>query len=136
MRRVLVTGSRYLTDGSQVWDALDAQVEQYGEIIVIEGGAPGADQAAAAYAFSHDVYHEQYPADWERECDARCYHKPRTKNGRHYCPMAGHLRNQKMIDLGADVCLAFPMRDSRGTRDCMKRAEAAGIPVIKHEVSQ
>lgn len=35
-----------------------------------------------------------------------------------------------MVDLGADLCLAFPLPDSRGTKDCMARAKKAGIKVI------
>ena len=38
-----------------------------------------------------------------------------------------------MVDLGADVCLAFPLGESRGTRDCMRRASEAGIPVIDYD---
>jgi hypothetical protein len=39
-----------------------------------------------------------------------------------------------MVDLGADVCYAFFAGDgtaSKGTADCVRRAEAAGIPVRK-----
>jgi hypothetical protein len=34
-----------------------------------------------------------------------------------------------MVDLGADLCLAFPMPRSRGTWDCVRRAKKAGIVV-------
>lgn len=45
---------------------------------------------------------------------------------------AGPIRNQAMVDLGDYLaCLAFPLGESRGTRDCMARAEAAGIPVLQ-----
>jgi hypothetical protein len=32
-----------------------------------------------------------------------------------------------MVDLGAYICLAFPIGESPGTRDCIERAEKAGI---------
>jgi hypothetical protein len=35
-----------------------------------------------------------------------------------------------MVSLGADVCLAFPLGASPGTRGCMNIAERAGIHVI------
>lgn len=49
--------------------------------------------------------------------------------GNAYCPLAGFTRNQQMADLGADRVLAFCKGDSSGTRDMIKRAEEAGIPV-------
>jgi catechol 2,3-dioxygenase-like lactoylglutathione lyase family enzyme len=46
---------------------------------------------------------------------------------------AGHLRNGKMVAARPDVCLAFPIRKSPGTRNCIAQAEAAGIPTITIE---
>lgn len=40
---------------------------------------------------------------------------------------AGIARNQKMVDRGADLCLAFPIRDSKGTMHCLTAAVRAGI---------
>lgn len=34
-------------------------------------------------------------------------------------------------EVAADVCLAFPLPDSRGTQDCIRTAQAAGIPRIR-----
>lgn len=63
------------------------------------------------------VTQEQHSADWD---------KGRT---------AGFLRNQEMVDAGAYVCLAFVIAGkskSKGTRDCIRRAKKAGIPVVIH----
>lgn len=116
--RVLVTGSRKLTDGTPVWDALDAELAEHGAIVVIEGQADGADTAAMAWAMSTEgeIYLESYPANW--------------RIGK----IAGSIRNQQMVNSGADVCLAFPTVDSRGTWDCVRRAEEAGIPVKVFDV--
>lgn len=137
MRRVLITGSRDWPNRNTVWRALGDQLLHPGAadgLTVINGMCPtGADLHAHEWYLTHAskwVHEDPHPADWERPCDSNCYHKPRTKNGRPYCPMAGHLRNQEMVDTGADVCLAFPLEDSRGTKDCMKRAKKAGIPVF------
>jgi len=43
---------------------------------------------------------------------------------------AGPIRNQEMVDLGADVVFAFPLGESRGTNDCIQRAVKANIPVM------
>ena len=43
---------------------------------------------------------------------------------------AGPIRNAEMVALGAEMCLAFhrAIAASRGTKDCARRALAAGIP--------
>lgn len=51
-------------------------------------------------------------------------------NRDQYGRAAGMRRNAEMVALGADVCLAFPISKSVGTRQCMQLAKAAGIPVI------
>jgi hypothetical protein len=137
MRRVLITGSRAWHHEAAVYNALDAQYAQHGALTVVTGKCPtGADLLAERWTTrsritrGYDVQLETHPADWGRQCDDRCRHQPRTKNGEPYCPYAGHLRNQHMVDLGADVCLAFPTASSRGTIDCMRRAKAAGIEVL------
>ncbi|QRY51792.1 SLOG family protein [Mycolicibacterium septicum] len=121
--RVLVTGSRSHADRMQVWLALGAEfrhAEAQGlPMVVIEGQCPhgGADAHAERWAQVSNteglpVWHDPFPANW-KELGKR----------------AGPYRNQQMVDSGADVCLAFPTAESRGTWDCIRRAEAAGIPV-------
>lgn len=131
--RVLITGSRNWCYPAAVYGALlDLSTEfevRPRDMVVVHGAAPGADIQAEDKATLLGMKTESYPADWSRPCDAQCYHEPRERNGRPYCPMAGHLRNQYMVDLGADICLAFPLKDSRGTWDCVRRAKKAGIPV-------
>lgn len=118
MRRVLVTGSRDWTDRQMVANALHEQrmLDPDQRIIVVHGNARGLDALAAWWANATGNIAEAYPADWSLGMSA------------------GHIRNQKMVNLGADVCLAFPRPGSKGTWDCMRRAEAAGISVIVHTV--
>ena len=117
--RILVTGSRHRTD-EKIFDALsDAYAgirRSHDRLVVVHGGASGADSAAVEWVAvdaggdPYGVVAEPHPADWTRG------------------PKAGPERNQKMVDLGADLCLAFPgAADSRGTWDCLRRAVAAGI---------
>ncbi|PVB46375.1 DUF2493 domain-containing protein [Mycobacteroides abscessus] len=136
MRRVLITGSRNWSDRrvihSALFEELMVDTGQPEDVTVIHGAASGADSLAAWVASSLGMTTEAHPAQWDRPCEPQCFHKPRMKNGKPYCPLAGHLRNQHMVDLGADVCHAFPLLDSRGTWDCVRRAEKAGIRVVLH----
>ncbi len=119
--RVLVTGSRTFTDYAAISRALGGMYEvSSGETFtVVHGGARGADSLAGEWVRLmrgrglEDVEAEVHRAEWDR-----------------HGKIAGLIRNQKMVDLGADICLAFPRGASRGTRDCIMRAENAGIDVI------
>ena len=100
-----------------VYDALVRQVHQSPDrqLIVVHGACPsGADHFAHRWATLVQfkpwitVTAEPHPADWEH-CRDTCRHTPRDRNGRNYCPASGPYRNQDMVDLGADVCLAFPL---------------------------
>jgi hypothetical protein len=119
MTRILVTGSRAWKDRLAIAQALVEVINERGlPITIVHGGNQrGADQIVDDIARSVGLMDvEVHPALWEKHGKA-----------------AGPIRNQEMVDAGADVCLAFPMGESRGTRDCMRRAEAAGIPVINYE---
>ncbi|WPH57818.1 putative chromosome segregation protein [Mycobacterium phage WXIN] len=114
--RVLITGSRRLLAGMGLESSLGLEL-LYADalglpLVVIHGAAPGADTLAHEWAELIDgVTPDPHPANW--------------RAGKQ----AGHVRNQVMVDHGADVCLAFPLPGSTGTWDCVRRAEAAGIPV-------
>ena len=135
MRRVLVTGSRDLRDPTPVYDALWAQARIAGgvaNLIVVEGRCPygGADKHAQTFCERYDATNDPFPALWEVPCGPTCGHARYRRNGDLYYSCAGFIRNQRMVDSGADVCLAFPRGASKGTRDCAAKAKAAGIPVI------
>lgn len=114
--RVLVTGSRGWTDLVSIRNALAAAISDLGVspsmVTVVHGAAPGADSLAGSTAWDLGMFVERHPADWQR-------------HGRS----AGHVRNAEMVRLGADLCLAFPLGESRGSRGCMRLATLAGIPV-------
>lgn len=84
------------------------------DIVLVHGNCPtGADRMASeiwGQLWGFPV--EAHPALWKTEGKA-----------------SGPRRNQRMVDLGADGCLAFIDGPSRGTRDCADRARKAGIPV-------
>lgn len=116
--RLLVTGSRDWSDEKSVDTALedawrDLSVGGKRLVTLVSGNCPtGADAIAERIWEAHGFPIERHPADWETHGKA-----------------AGPLRNRQMVDLGADLCLAFPLPSSRGTQNCMSLARAAGIPV-------
>jgi hypothetical protein len=94
-------------------ETLERALLEHGPGQVVHGGAPGADTLADQIAVSRGwPTPEVHAADWDGL-------------GRR----AGPARNQRMVERGADVCLAFPMAGSRGTWDCVRRAREAQIPV-------
>lgn len=123
--RVLVTGSRSWPAPDVVWSALnDAHHEAHAAgrpLVVVHGACPrgadahAADWAAVARQFTTTVAEERHPADW----------RPGGTLNRG----AGYRRNTAMVQLGADVCLAFIHNGSRGATHTARIAEAAGIPV-------
>lgn len=111
--RVLVTGSRAWSDIEAIRFAMIAAWSCMGRPTLVTGGCPtGADAIAEDIARELAWSIERHPANWAT-----------------YGKKAGPIRNQAMVDLGADICLAFPVGGSRGTRDCVRRARKAGIPV-------
>jgi hypothetical protein len=121
MKRILITGSREWTDRETIYLAIFNWVKENcttpEEIVIVHGDASrGADRLARDIARSVPwLTEEAHPAEWET-----------------YGKGAGFIRNQDMVDLGADVALAFLRGPSRGTRHCAGQAEKAGIPVIRY----
>jgi hypothetical protein len=114
--RVLVCGGRDFVDCGLLLDTLDAlDALAKREVIdcLIEGDARGADRIAGAWAKRRRVDLKLFPAGWNRHGRA-----------------AGHIRDQEMLDKGEpDLVVSFP--GGAGTADMVRRAQAAGIKVIK-----
>ncbi|MGK5530885.1 SLOG family protein [Streptomyces sp. URMC 129] len=112
--RVLVTGSRDWPAPEVVYMALwELSAGASRPLTVVHGACPtGADSAASHWARYHSTMaiEEKHPADWE-------------KHGKK----AGPIRNQEMVNLGADVCFAFIKDNSQGASHCAQLALAAGI---------
>ena len=113
----MVCGSRTWDDPLAVDRAVADLATEFPEMTLVEGGARGADRMARGAARRLDVPVETHEADWQR-----------------YGRSAGPKRNKEMLELGADLVVAFldARRDregTRGTRDMVERAERAGVPV-------
>lgn len=136
MARVLTTGWRYanpIHHGHIARQALlDAVDGRPGPHRLVRGDADGWDRLAGDVASQLGWQIETHHANWETPCRNTCKpgHRRRRRDGTDYCPAAGNYRNQAMVGAGADVCVAAPGATGSGTRDCMRRAKAAGIPVM------
>lgn len=127
--RVLVTGSREWPDQAAVWAALDKVQKTVGSgfLIIVHGGAEGADRMAMAWVRGKrrdgelNIYHEMHPVQW-------------NQNGK-FVKAAGHQRNQRMVDKGADLALAFIRNNSPGATGCLRMIERAGIPPEVHRIN-
>ena len=113
--RVLVCGSRDYSNEMRVRTVLDWYFSKHGEeLIVIEGGAPGADTFAMSWAADKGVDLFHFPAKWDV-----------------YQKRAGFIRNKRMLEVGRpDLVVAFftdPSNPSRGTSMMLDIATRAGV---------
>ncbi len=107
--RVLVTGSRAWRD----YKRLRHRLAEFPEgTTIVHGAASGADAmahvAASALGFTPEPHWPDYETFDVADAPLR--------------------RNEYMVELGADLVLAFPTTGSRGTWHCVQRAKAAGLP--------
>jgi len=108
--KVLICGSRDWTDYTAVLSVVS--LFDRGTII-IEGGQRGADKLALKAGHACELPVVEIPANWDL-----------------YRGRAGPIRNQWMLDImQPDLAVAFPLPQSIGTVDMMRRAKAAGIEV-------
>jgi hypothetical protein len=113
--RILVTGSRDWDDDVTIYYALRDDVPFLDrQPLVVHGAARGADAIADVAARMLRYRVERHPALWRQHGV--------------YNPQAGLARNRRMVELGADICLAFIRNGSRGASHTAALAEQAGIP--------
>ena len=117
--RILITGSRDWNSIADVFRLIETMVQIYNpsEVTIVHGAAPsGADYMAhqwvevASEIMPYTIIEEAHPASWEE-----------------FGKAAGPIRNREMVDLGADLCLAFIRNNSKGATMTAKFAEEAGI---------
>ena len=81
-------------------------------VIIVSGGAKGADSLSEKFAEEYAYKKEIYLPNWEKHGKA-----------------AGFIRNQKIID-ACDMVLAFWDGQSKGTEDSIKKAKVAKKPTF------
>lgn len=105
--RVIIAGSRSMTDAAQVTMA----IAQSGFVIreVISGGARGVDTFGEAWARTHHIPVRRFPAEWQR-----------------YGKSAGFRRNEAMAHV-ADALIAVWDGSSPGTGHMIATARRRGL---------
>ena len=107
--RVIVAGSRSITDREFVWGVLSQQCDIS---VILSGEAPGPDRFGKEWARAHKLPVKVFLAEWKRCGKA-----------------AGILRNLQMAKEG-DRLLAFWDGQSRGTAHMIQCMRRAGKPVV------
>lgn len=123
-KRLLITGSRDWTDRDTIDHALAEAWIEWGrpeDAVLVHGACHlgGADIIAEEIWRSRFLPYEGHPAKMGPDGH-----------------VLGPERNARMVALGADLCLAFVLPGSRGTRNCIRLAREAGIPVRVFEADK
>lgn len=117
--RILITGSRDWTDAATIEAAL-LEFDKSWDVTLMSGACPtGADALCEEFAHAAGWKVEVYPADWDA-----------------YGKKAGFIRNAEMVNMGADVCIAFIKNESKGatmTRDLAMKAGIRTITYVQQE---
>lgn len=115
--RILITGSRDWTDVDLITSSLQAAWRLLGsptEGVLVSGSCrTGADAIAEEVWDRQGFPIESHPADWS------------------IGKQAGFVRNAEMVNLGADLCLAFIKNESKGATMTATLAEKALIPTFR-----
>ena len=117
--KVIACGSRHWTNGPSILEVLERFRPFASQVILLHGGARGADALAAYFAQHMGMGVVAYPADWEAHGRA-----------------AGPIRNQRMLDENPDVELVLgftpdpPGKPGSGTWDMLRRAHDKHIPYL------
>jgi hypothetical protein len=120
--RILVTGDRDWICFDLAITIVRRLVKRYGaDIVIVHGAWRGVDDSFRSACRWLGVKDEGHVPDWARLGDA-----------------AGPKRNAEMVASKPDLCVAFhrSIETSKGTKDCVKQALAAGITVYLVEDSR
>lgn len=99
----LIVGSRTFTDYELFSRKVDYLLQNYKDIVIVSGGAKGADTLAKKYAKERKYKYIEFPADWNT-----------------YGKSAGYIRNEQMhkflFEHNPRGCIAFWDGKSKGTK--------------------
>jgi hypothetical protein len=126
---------RIIVNGDRAWYCPELADQIIGRLIyrygpnIVHGAATDIDRSFAEACQDTGIDQEAYQARWE-DIDHPDAVIRYDKKNRPFNSKAGPLRNQEMVDAGADLCIAFhrAISSSKGTKDCVRRAIAARIP--------
>ena len=120
MTRIIIAGSRNFNDYTKMLNTLDELgihlINTIDPVEIISGHAPGADTLGEKFAKAYGYPLKIFPADWDI-----------------YGKAAGPIRNEQMAKYASEadrgMLVAFPVGESRGTRNMIKLAKQYGLEV-------
>lgn len=113
---VIVAGSRSFSDMSLMYNKLDYYLQNQDKVLIVHGGAKGADTCAAIYAKDRNIETKIFLPDWDK-----------------YGKKAGILRNIEMFEYASQFqnrgCVVFWDGKSRGTKNDIELSEKYNVPL-------
>lgn len=109
--RVIIAGGRDFNDYDLLKIKCDRILQNQDEVIIISGGAKGADSLGERYAKDKGYTIDLFPAKWDE-----------------YGKKAGPIRNEEMAN-NADSLIAFWDGNSKGTKHMIDTATNKGLSV-------
>ena len=114
MTKLAIVGSRDYPEDKydRIKEIILSNIDMCNITEIISGGARGIDKMAEKLASESNIKLTVFEANWK-------------EHGRK----AGPIRNQLIVD-NSDILIAFPVGDSIGTRDTIKKAYKKDIRVL------
>lgn len=119
IKRVVIAGCRDYYNYNEAKPYIDlclSNIRKEYNIIILSGGASGADALGERYAAQNGFQVELYPANWEK-----------------YGKSAGPRRNQRMAE-ACDFVICFWDGKSRGTKSMISYAKEYNKPLRIKEI--
>ncbi len=113
-KRVVIAGCRDFYDYAAAKAFIDfciLEIRQKYNIVIVSGGAKGADSLGERYALENGFAVELYPAEWEK-----------------FGKSAGPIRNSQMAKLG-DFFICFWDGESPGTKNMIETIKKLNKPI-------
>lgn len=114
IKRVVIAGCRDYHNYEEAKAYIDyvlSNIREGNEIVILSGGACGADALGERYAKENGFKLQKYPADWAK-----------------YGKSAGPKRNEQMAKIG-DYVICFWDGKSKGTRSMIEYAKKFNKPI-------
>ena len=114
IKRIVIAGCRDYNNYDEAKEFIDyclSRIRKENEIIIVSGGARGADALGERYAKENGFKIELYPAHWEK-----------------YGKSAGPKRNEQMAKV-ADCVICFWDKRSPGTKSMIGFAKEYNKPI-------
>ena len=114
IKRVVIAGCRNYSNYKEAKEYIDfclSNIRKEHDIVIISGGASGADALGERYAKENEFEIERYPADWKT-----------------YGKSAGPRRNKQMAEV-SDFVICFWDMKSKGTKSMIEYAKEYNKPL-------